>query len=476
MKKLLKYILASMMFFGVFSVPTSRVYANSNSGISAEAYEEYKNLDLSAYTNDKLPVYNNSRVTSIKRDGASKYITFEGYSFIKDRNFDTPNALWRELILVNLEDLSTDSAYRFQVTSTNKGGFLNKNQILNPTGKFDYTYASYSVTIDVTNIKKYDNKTYEHMKPGYYLPYMRISDGKDGKLFPLKDITLSDGTNLKLPLGFSTFGKNYEELFFVYTQEEYNYNSGKTSGSGVSGGNSGSSNNSSSSGSGSSGGSGGSSGGSSVITPTKPSITPNECYYDPTEGKENMHAKYYVPTEECKRIVKQTMITPEGEKLTNFDGERWWGGIVYSMYEYNGEIIYDGKRVDFPEIKGYKAGTYIINPNGYFTDWEQTANNKGEYIRYFYKVTREQYHGLGYREAAMQSWAIIRVEANGDWQLLESSKNIFTDKIEIQCGNNSGNLNNTNGKVYCTYGTNDRPITVEYNEYYSDATEYGIMF
>ena len=44
------------------------------------------------------------------------------------------------------------------------------------------------------------------MKPGSYLVYMRISNGQTSQLFPLKDVTLSDGTNMEnsgtLPNGF----------------------------------------------------------------------------------------------------------------------------------------------------------------------------------------------------------------------------------------------------------------------------------
>lgn len=274
-------------------------------------YQAYLDLDLKAYTDELLPVYASSRVTSIKRSGkglVGNTITVEGYAFIKDLNFDSPNDLYREIIFVNGLDTSTDAAYRYQVTSQNKGQFLTKNQNLNPSGKYNYNYAMYTVTVDLNNIKKYDNKTYEQMKPGVYFVYMRISDGKHGKLFPLKNITLSDGSIMDLPEAFATIHRNHDELAFAYTQAEYDYN--KNGASTTNNFNNNSTNNESSVGK-----------SETIMDANRPLMTPEMCYYngnrydfDKVGTWQPIHNQYFA-TEECQEYVKKYMITPEGVKL-----------------------------------------------------------------------------------------------------------------------------------------------------------------
>ncbi|MBR3692901.1 MAG: glucosaminidase domain-containing protein [Erysipelotrichales bacterium] len=175
-------------------------------------------LDLSDYTNDKLDVYPNSRVTSMSYSNG--VLNLEGYAFIKDRSVSTSDYkwLWREVIFVNEDNSSRDYAYRASVTPINKGSFLTSNKTLNPTGKYSYAMATYKVSANIKSINNYDQKP-SSIAPGKYRVYVRCSDGVNGKLFPLKDLTLSDGTNLentgKLPSGFEVIDQTSRELRLV---------------------------------------------------------------------------------------------------------------------------------------------------------------------------------------------------------------------------------------------------------------------
>lgn len=170
-------------------------------------------LDLSAYTDGLLPVYENSRVTSIKP--ISNGFELNGYAFINGINCNKKNSLWREIIFVNEEDVSKEKAYRMQVTPV-YNTFLNSNKNINPTGKLSYSFANYNVKVNPNSIKDYaTNKTYQKMASGSYRVYIRVSDGKNSKLFPLKDIILSDGSTLSLPSGFEVMDETSRELRYI---------------------------------------------------------------------------------------------------------------------------------------------------------------------------------------------------------------------------------------------------------------------
>lgn len=215
----------------------------STVSVTATDMTEQSSLDLTAYTDEQLPVYQNSRVTAIKRNGTNLIV--EGYAFVKDVNFSRTDALWREIIFVNKENTSPENAYRYQVTSTKKGQFLTNNKTLNPTGKYNYQYATYSVTVNLASTKKYDNKTYETMKPGDYYVFIRVSDGKHGKLFPLQNIRLSDGSIMDLPQGFSYAKEGTQDLLLTISNTEYETNKSNSSSENGSGGFGGSSSSSS---------------------------------------------------------------------------------------------------------------------------------------------------------------------------------------------------------------------------------------
>lgn len=180
---------------------------------STEEYNKYKGLDLSAYTDEQLGVYENSRVTDIKESGSK--ITVSGYAFVKNVHCNNPNALWREIIFINAENPSVEYAYRKQVSATNKGQFLTSNKTLNPNGNYNYNFATYSVTVDTNNVQNYKKTTTGAMAEGTYYVYIRVSDGKHGKLFPLKNVTLSDGSSLSLSDNFSKVDSEHTELKYT---------------------------------------------------------------------------------------------------------------------------------------------------------------------------------------------------------------------------------------------------------------------
>ena len=173
--------------------------------------------DLSAYSAMNMNVYQNSRVTKVK--STSTGFNVEGYMFEHYANCATPTALWREIVFVNTNTTSTSSAYRKQVTPINNP-WLNSNMTATVNGKYNLRYANYSVSVNVNNMNDYvTNTPGKKMAAGTYYVYMRISNGKTSYLFPLKDVTLSDGTNMentgKLPAGFTVYDKTTRALTYT---------------------------------------------------------------------------------------------------------------------------------------------------------------------------------------------------------------------------------------------------------------------
>ena len=194
---------------------------------NTDEYNQYKGLDLSDYTDEQLGVYENSRVTDIKEYGSK--IIVSGYAFVKNVNCNHSNALWREIIFINADNPSPDYAYRQQVNATNRGKFLTTNTNLNPNGVYDYNYATYTVTVDTNNIQNYKKTKTGAMANGDYYVYIRVSDGKHGKLFPLQNVTLSDGTSLNLSDNFSKVDESHKELKFTKKNSSNNSSSSSVS-------------------------------------------------------------------------------------------------------------------------------------------------------------------------------------------------------------------------------------------------------
>lgn len=163
-------------------------------------------IDLSAFmTSNRLDIYYNSRVTSLSATATTLYL--EGYIFVPNRNITNSSALYREVIFVNEDYPDADHAYRALVTTTYNGSFLTSNKTLNPKGLYNYSAATYRVSINYKNIKNY-KQVNSSMAPGNYRIYIRASDGSKSAVFPLRDVTLSDGSNLSLPSTFSLVNNN----------------------------------------------------------------------------------------------------------------------------------------------------------------------------------------------------------------------------------------------------------------------------
>lgn len=176
----------------------SFVIGNMTGNIVVLVVDKYRELDLKAYADSLLPVYPNSRVTSLTlTDNGFK---LSGYAFIKDMQMDYINQhkLVREIIFVNEDDEDISKAYRQHVTATNKGSFLTSNKNLNPSGKVDYSYATYDVEVNYNQIMDY-KKNMTALAKGKYRIFVRVSDGKHAYLMPLKDLVLSNGSTLALP-------------------------------------------------------------------------------------------------------------------------------------------------------------------------------------------------------------------------------------------------------------------------------------
>lgn len=173
-------------------------------------------LDLSAYSAMNMNVYQNSRVTKMVGN-ANGTLTVSGYMF-NDANCNKANSLYREIIFVNANDTSTTKAYRQEVKSE-YNPWLNKNMTATQNGKYDLSYANYSVTVNPKAMLNYAKTSTTAMAKGEYLAYMRISDGKTSYLFPLKDMVLSDGSTMEaagtLPKGFKVNDPTERTLSYV---------------------------------------------------------------------------------------------------------------------------------------------------------------------------------------------------------------------------------------------------------------------
>ena len=176
-----------------------------------------------------MNVYQNSRVTSLKANTNGTF-TASGYMF-NDSNCNKKDSLYREIIFVNESDSSTTKAYRQLVTSK-YNTYLNSNNTATQNGKYDLSYAFYDVTVNPNSIQNYKKTSKGAMAKGSYLVYMRISDGKTSYLFPLRDLTLSDGTNMEntgtLPSGFEVIDQKTRELRYIVNKSSSTTTSSKT--------------------------------------------------------------------------------------------------------------------------------------------------------------------------------------------------------------------------------------------------------
>jgi len=187
--------------------------ATTITAVYTKVEEPVNNTDLSDYADFQLPVYTNSRVTNIATANGS--ITVDGYMFKANANLDKEDSIWREIIFVNEDDYSMAKAYRKQVTPV-YNTWLNKNMTATGNGTYALDYANYTVTFSNTDINNYvGNTPATKMNSGSYLAYMRISDGTDSYLFPLKDIVLSDGSTLALPSGFEVVDTTTRALRYI---------------------------------------------------------------------------------------------------------------------------------------------------------------------------------------------------------------------------------------------------------------------
>ena len=134
------------------------------------------NSDLASYSSMNMNVYQNSRVTSII-ENANGTITVSGYMFKDGVSCISSNSLYREIIFVNEYNTSVEYAYRQQVVSK-YNTFLNNNAIASKNGSIRLDYANYEVTFNSNYIENYKKTSKGKMNDGYYLVYMRISDGQ----------------------------------------------------------------------------------------------------------------------------------------------------------------------------------------------------------------------------------------------------------------------------------------------------------
>ncbi|MBE6114177.1 MAG: hypothetical protein E7191_03775 [Erysipelotrichaceae bacterium] len=172
--------------------------------------------DLSAYSNDQLEIYKNSRVHTLLNEDD---ITIGGYMFKYKTDCNKPDSIWREIIFVREDNYDTKYAYRKQADSV-YATWLNDNPNATANGKYDLDYANYSVTFDVDEVNAYDSNTpVGKMESGSYLMYMRISDGVNSNIMPLVDRVLTDGTTMEntgtLPKGFEVVDQETRVLRYV---------------------------------------------------------------------------------------------------------------------------------------------------------------------------------------------------------------------------------------------------------------------
>lgn len=174
---------------------------------NSDAVKVYSKNDLMKYSAMNMNVYSNSRVTSIK-EGSNNSFTINGYMF--EGGKDATKSLWREIVFVNVNDASSEFAYRKKVTPV-YNTWLNSNKLATDNYKHDLSYANYQVSVNPNAMYAYSDGNNKHpvsMKSGKYFIYMRISNGKESYLFPLVDRQLSDGSTLNLGDKFSRVEDN----------------------------------------------------------------------------------------------------------------------------------------------------------------------------------------------------------------------------------------------------------------------------
>ena len=170
---------------------------------------------LAPYSALNMVVYPNSRVTKITSSGST--INLEGYMFKQAANCE--KSIWREIVFVNEANPAAAYAYRKQATAV-YNTWLNSNMTATVNGQYRLDYANYKLSFSPTGVNSYStNKAAGKMAAGSYLMYMRISDGSTSYLFPLMDITLSNGTNMEntgtLPSGFEVVETTNRTLRYV---------------------------------------------------------------------------------------------------------------------------------------------------------------------------------------------------------------------------------------------------------------------
>ncbi len=168
------------------------VKGDSSNGGSNPSTPNPNGIDLSYYSNGKFPIYENSRVVYAAHAGNA--LTLKGYSLEQFNNYHKADAFVREIIFLNKNDPSNpDKAFRLSLKSV-YDAYLNANKTLNPNGKYNYSYAYYGGSIDLSKVRVYtkpENSTRVSLPAGEYLVYIRMSDGKRSNLMSLKS-TKSD--------------------------------------------------------------------------------------------------------------------------------------------------------------------------------------------------------------------------------------------------------------------------------------------
>ncbi|MBR3841509.1 MAG: leucine-rich repeat protein [Erysipelotrichales bacterium] len=186
--------------------------------VESEMPKEEAKADLSSYSKMDMNVYPGSRVTKLQATATG--FSVEGYMFETNADCIYNDARnWREIVFVNTEDYSTTKAYRNQVTAV-YNTWLNKNMTATNNGTYKLNYANYKVEVNPKNINLYAGNVAGHsMNSGSYYVYMRISNGKTSYLYPLRDATLSDGSNMEskgtLPSGFTVSDDGNRTLIYT---------------------------------------------------------------------------------------------------------------------------------------------------------------------------------------------------------------------------------------------------------------------
>ncbi len=151
-------------------------------------------IDLSRYSTNTLPIYENSRVTYVTHSGNS--IKISGYMLEQFNSYTKKDSFWREMIFIS-EDQTR--SYRYNLNSSAVyNPYLNANKTLNPNGQYNYNYAFYNATINLSNVQEYWTKTPTSLPSGNYRVFIRMSDGKRSNVMSLR----STKSEVVLPASF----------------------------------------------------------------------------------------------------------------------------------------------------------------------------------------------------------------------------------------------------------------------------------